>query len=172
MLSKVLKRNPWTKILYQSYLKHIAFFLTFLKDWICNKSSVVTPKKTLIEDRENECQISQNYILHMKFSDFYLRNHNSTQPRLVDSWARDTVRWYWSADTLFWQLSIDPWILSMIDRNIDMQSVFSWAPKVVRKCERKHWFSRGADGRSLGWAVGRSVYRHVITKFSGMGRFT
>ena len=60
----------------------------------------------------------------------------------------------------------------MIDRNIDMQSVFSWAPKVVRKCERKHWFSRGADGRSLGWAVGRSVYRHVITKFSGMGRFT
>ena len=26
--------------------------------------------------RENECQISQNYILHMKFSEFYLCNHN------------------------------------------------------------------------------------------------
>ena len=26
--------------------------------------------------RENDCQISQNYILHMKFSEFYLYNHN------------------------------------------------------------------------------------------------
>ena len=43
----------------------------------------------------------------------------------------------------------------MIGHNVDMQSVFSWAPKVVRKCERKHWFSCGADGRSLGQAVGR-----------------
>ena len=42
----------------------------------------------------------------------------------------------------------------MIDHNIDVQSVFSWAPKVVRKCESKHWFSHGADGRSLGRSVG------------------
>jgi len=27
--------------------------------------------------RENKCQISQNYILHMKFSEFYLCFHNS-----------------------------------------------------------------------------------------------
>ena len=27
--------------------------------------------------RENECQVSQNYILHMKFSEFYLCFHNS-----------------------------------------------------------------------------------------------
>ena len=49
-----------------------------------------------------------------------------------------------------------------------MQSVFSWAPrapKVARKCGSKHWFAYGADGRSLG----RSVYGHVITKFSRMG---
>ena len=26
---------------------------------------------------ENECQISQNYILHMKIVEFYLYNHNS-----------------------------------------------------------------------------------------------
>ena len=26
--------------------------------------------------RENECQISQNYILHMKFSEFYRCFHN------------------------------------------------------------------------------------------------
>ena len=57
----------------------------------------------------------------------------------------------------------------MIDHNIDVQSVFSWVPKVVRKCESKHWFSCVADGRM---AVGRSVYGHVITKFSGMGKFT
>ena len=49
-----------------------------------------------------------------------------------------------------------------------MQSASSWAPKVVRKCESKHWFSCGVDGRS----VGLSVYSHVITKFFGMGRFT
>ena len=51
-----------------------------------------------------------------------------------------------------------------------MQSVSSWAPKwkVVRKCESKHWLSCGADGRR----AGGSVYGHVITKFSGMGRFT
>ena len=29
--------------------------------------------------RENECQISQNYILHMKFSELYLCNHNSCE---------------------------------------------------------------------------------------------
>ena len=59
---------------------------------------------------------------------------------------------------MFWQLSIDD--------NIDVQSAFSWTPKVARKCESKHWYACGADGRSLGWSAG-----HVITKFSGMGRF-
>ena len=39
----------------------------------------------------------------------------NTQPRWVDTWARDTVSWYWSADTLLWQLSID--------HNINVQSV-------------------------------------------------
>ena len=29
--------------------------------------------------RENECQISQNYILLMKFSEFYLYFHNSCE---------------------------------------------------------------------------------------------
>ena len=52
--------------------------------------------------------------------------------------------------------------------NICVQLASSWVPKVVRKCESKHWFSCGADGR----AVGRSVYGYVITKFSGMGKFT
>ena len=42
----------------------------------------------------------------------------------------------------------------MIDHNIDVQSVVSWAPKVVRKCESRHWFSCGADGKSLGRSVG------------------
>ena len=78
----------------------------------------------------------------------------NTRPRLVDTWVRDTVRRYWSADTLFWQLSID--------HNIDVQSAFSWAPKVAKKCESKHWYPCGTDGRSVG---------HVITKFVGMGRF-
>ena len=66
----------------------------------------------------------------------------NSRPGWVDTWARDTVRWYWSADTLFWQLSIDD--------NIDVQSAFSWAPKVARKCESKHWYTCGADGRAAG----------------------
>ena len=46
----------------------------------------------------------------------------NTWPRWVDIWARDSLKWYWSADTLFWQLSID--------HNIDVQYVyqFSCAP--------------------------------------------
>ena len=75
----------------------------------------------------------------------------NTRPQWVDTWARDMARWYWSADTLFWQLSIDD--------NIDVQSAFPWTPKRARKCESKPWYTRGADGRSVG---------HVITKFSGM----
>ena len=59
---------------------------------------------------------------------------------MVDAWARGPVRWYWSADILFWQLSTD--------HKIDVQLVFSWDPKLARKCESKHWFPRGADGRS------------------------
>ena len=33
-----------------------------------------------------------------------------------------------------------------------------------------HSYACGADGRSLGREGGRSVYGHVITKFSRMGR--
>ena len=43
--------------------------------------------------------------------------------------------------------------LVLIDHNIDVQSVFSWAPwasKVARKCESKHWYACGADGRTVG----------------------
>ena len=53
----------WTKILYQNNLKHIAFFLTFFKDYRCNKSSVVTQKekkKISMGARGNKCQISQD----------------------------------------------------------------------------------------------------------------
>ena len=80
----------------------------------------------------------------------------NTWPQWADTWAHHTVRWYWSADALFWQLSID--------HNIDVQYEFSYAPKRKEKCEIEHWFPCGADGQV--------VYGHVITKFSGMGRFT
>ena len=51
---------------------------------------------------------------------------------------------------------------------ICVQYQSSCAPKLARKCEIEHWLPCGADGR----AGGRAVYGHVITKFSGMGRFT
>ena len=40
-----------------------------------------------------------------------------------------------------------------IDDNIDVQSAFSWAFKVARKCESKHWFACGVDSRSLSRSV-------------------
>ena len=58
------------------------------------------------------------------------------------TWTHDTVRWYWSADTLFWQLSIDHYI--------DVQYQFSCARKLARKCEIEQWFPCGADGRAGG----------------------
>ena len=77
---------------------------------------------------------------------------------MVHTWARGTVRRYWLADALFWQLSID--------NNIDVQLVFSWAPKLAKSVRVNIGFPVvRTDGR-------RSVYGHVITKFSGMGRFT
>ena len=98
---------------------------------------------------------------HLKTSNLSADNVKKyTRPRWVDNWARDTIRWYLPAVTLSWRLSID--------HDIDVQSVFSWAPKLARKCESKHWFPCGTDGRPFV----RSVYGHLITKFSGMGRFT
>ena len=89
------------------------------------------------------------------------RDTTNNRPRWVDTSARDTVRWYWSVDTLFWQLSVD--------HNMAVQyQVAPGLPNVARKCEIKHWFPCVADGRT----VGRSVYGHVITKFSRMNRFT
>ena len=76
----------------------------------------------------------------------------------MDTWARDTVRWYWSADTLFWQLSIDD--------NIDVQSAFSWAPKVARKCESKHWYACGADGRSVGRSRDQQIFLEWVDLFT------
>ena len=41
------------------------------------------------------------------------------------------------------------------------------APKLARKCEVKHRYVCSADGRK----VGRSLYRHLIAKFSRMDIF-
>ena len=49
-----------------------------------------------------------------------------------------------------------------------MQSLFSWAPKLARKCDSKHWYARGADGRSFVRSFG---VRSRDNQLSGMGRF-
>ena len=59
--------------MYQNNLNKITFFFTFFEGYRCNKLSVIiTPKRFLMGALENECQISQSDILHMKFSEFYL----------------------------------------------------------------------------------------------------
>ena len=49
-----------------------------------------------------------------------------------------------------------------------MYNIRLQAPKLARKCEIKHWYTCGADGRKVGW----SVYGHVIAEFSRMDRFS
>ena len=49
-----------------------------------------------------------------------------------------------------------------------MYNIRLQAPKLARKCEIKHWYTCGADGRKVGW----SVYGHVIAEFSKMDRFS
>ena len=88
----------------------------------------------------------------------------NTRPRLVDTWVRDTVRRYWSADTLFWQLSID--------HNIDVQSAFSWAPKVAKKCESKHWYPVVRTvGRSVTWLPNLLGWVDLFTHGVPLARF-
>ena len=98
---------------------------------------------------------------HLKTSNLLADNlKKNTWPRWGDTSARDAVKWYWSADTLFWQLSIDHmqhWCATCV------HCQFSCASKLARKYEIEHWCACSADGRA--------VYDQVITKFSGMGRF-
>ena len=49
-----------------------------------------------------------------------------------------------------------------------MYNIRFQAPKLARKCEIKHRYGCGADGRK----VGRSVYGLVIAEFSRVDRFS
>ena len=47
-----------------------------------------------------------------------------------------------------------------------MQSAFSWAPKVARKCESKHWYACGADGRSVGRSRDYQIFLKWVDIFT------
>ena len=49
-------------------------------------------------------------------------------------WYHDTARWYWSVDTLLWQLPIYYLLITKWMCNIGLQ-----APKLSGKCEIKHF---------------------------------
>ena len=49
-----------------------------------------------------------------------------------------------------------------------MYNIRLQAPKLARKCEIKHWYACGADGRK----VEGSMYSHVIAKCSRMDIFS
>ena len=88
--------------------------------------------------------LGQNAIfLNFAMQDKY-RTHS------IYTWARETIRLYLSSDTLFWQMPTDHNIDGTLMRNMCAISVCSWAPKLARKCEIKHWFPCGADGQALG----------------------
>ena len=77
-------------------------------------------------------EVCETRMCSINLPHIQLRETKNTWLRWVYTWARDTVRWYSSAEIPLRQLSID--------HNIDVQSVFSWAPKLARKCTRKHWY--------------------------------
>ena len=68
---------------------------------------------------------------------------NTTSILTVSTWAFDTVMWYWSAHTLFWQLSIH--------YNLDVSyQVAGSLTSYLGKCEKLHWFpAMRTNGRSL-----------------------
>ena len=75
-----------------------------------------------------------------------------------------------SGDTGRWIPCFDSCqLITTLMCNICAISVFLCSQiKLARKCEIEHWYSCGADRHS----VIHSVYSLVITKFSGMVRFT
>ena len=79
----------------------------------------------------------------------------NTRTQWVDTWARDTGQQKHYFDSCQ--------LIKTCMYNIRLQ-----APKLARKCEIKHWYACGAEGRKVGW----SVYDHVITEFSRMDRFS
>ena len=80
----------------------------------------------------------------------------NTWPRWVDTWARDTVKWYWSAGTLFWRLSIEHWC------PIYVHYQFSCAPKLSRKYEIEHC---SRSSKTINWSAD-SLHINNVTSMS------
>ena len=80
----------------------------------------------------------------------------NTLPRWIGTWARDMVMWYWTADALLWQLSID--------HNLDVQYQvapgYQEGPTLARKCDSSHWYSSGGNGRGTGVDVRSREYQN------------
>ena len=89
---------------------------------------------------------------------------NECWPLQKNTWPRWAATWYSQVilvsrypvlTTVNWS---QHWCATYV------QYEFPYAPKRATKCEIEHWLPCGADRQA--------VYGHVITKFSGMGRFT
>ena len=76
----------------------------------------------------------------------------NTWPRWVDTRARDTVKWYWSADTLFWQLSMD--------HNIDGITFPVLRSQLARKYETEHW---SRFSKIINWSADSFQINHVTS---------
>ena len=138
---------PWLeKVLPACILKKLAEFLRLRSVWNQNRNNArrYWHKHNIFDMNLKKISKGEPAIIWKRVNCQQITSKN-TRPWWVDTWAHDTVRWYWSADTLFWQLSIDD--------DIDVQSAFSCAPKVARKCESKHWYACGTLGRSRDYQI-------------------
>ena len=80
----------------------------------------------------------------------------NTWPRWVNTWARDTVKWYWSADTLF--LTAVNW--SQHGCPICVHYQFSPALKLARKYEIEHW---SRSSKTINWSADSFQINHVTS---------
>ena len=90
-----------------------------------------------------------NHKVIYRFSPSQLSGQRKTLKRHVLNilTPEPTIRWYWSADTFFWQLSMD--------HNVEVYHQVSTQAKNVISLD---WFSCGAVGRTGGRRVeGRTV---------------
>ena len=81
------EQKPCTRIIWSVLHSFLHFsrakdVITHLQNW--------HQRKFLMRARENKCQISQNFILHMKFSELYVCFHNSWE--IWHSFSRTAMR--------------------------------------------------------------------------------
>ena len=130
-----LCRCATSKSLFVYLFIYLFIYFPYIEKWV-ELEPVISWKLVTCQTREN------NYLL--------------VRGWWIGTWARDMVMWYWTADALLWQLSID--------HNLDVQYQvapgYQEGPTLARKCDSSHWYSSGGNGRGTGVDVRSREYQN------------